>query len=77
MQWCLDYLKYWMNAIYVHCNLKDKNNADVERKPPPVLLIGTRKDKIKSPQVHKQISQLSPTRPTHYDMEETVNYFKP
>eukprot|EP01038_Epipyxis_sp_PR26KG_P010357 gene10357-13913_t len=58
MKWCISYLKYWMNAIFGHCKLIKSNDSNVIERPPPVILIGTRKDKINNNDIHKQISEL-------------------
>eukprot|EP01038_Epipyxis_sp_PR26KG_P007050 gene7050-9625_t len=58
LKWCISYLKYWMNAIHAHCKFIKLKDSDVIEPPPPVILIGTRKDKINNINIHKQISEL-------------------
>eukprot|EP01038_Epipyxis_sp_PR26KG_P004796 gene4796-6723_t len=55
---CIEYLKYWMNAIHAHCKLMRLNQSDVKDRSPPVLLVGTGKDIISDNEAHKIISNL-------------------
>ena len=68
MEWCLpghscnkcqggskhlDFLAFWLDSIALH-------GVDREQEPPvaPILLIGTHKDRVKSPAEHENISKL-------------------
>ena len=52
---CLSFLRFWLNSIYVHAQsplgYKGKDVA-------PIILVGTRKDKLFSPADHSKISHL-------------------
>eukprot|EP00392_Amoebophrya_sp_AT5.2_P019627 g20561.t1 len=51
-QQCLDYLKFWMSSIVVH-------TFDPETgRTAPLVLVGTRKDIVRSPSDHEKISIL-------------------
>ena len=51
-QQCLDYLKFWMNSIIVHTF--DAHSGTTA----PLILVGTRKDIVRSPADHEKISIL-------------------
>lgn len=49
---CLSYLQFWTNSIYIHTYNASTNTAA------PVVLVGTRKDRISSPRDHERISTI-------------------
>jgi hypothetical protein len=52
---CLSFLRFWLNSIYVHAQSPlGYTGRDVA----PIILVGTRKDKIFSPADHSKISRL-------------------
>ena len=48
---CLDYMRFWLNSIAVHTMKEDGSTA-------PVVLVGTRKDRIRDAASHANISTL-------------------
>lgn len=48
---CLSYLTFWLNSVVMHTLTKDSGI-------PPILLVGTRKDKVRSPGDHQKISKI-------------------
>ena len=66
---CLDYLRFWLNSIYMHTRLSNAGTTAssssgavaapaVEGKAARVMIVGSRKDKVKDPRVHQQISNV-------------------
>ena len=48
---CFNYLKFWLNSVIIHTQSSTGTLA-------PILLVGTRKDKIPDPAKHSKISRL-------------------
>jgi GTPase SAR1 family protein len=67
---CLEYLSGWLNSITMHAvDPKDKSLA-------PILIIGTHKDEVPSPEAHDNISQLLDERFKHHRAWSHVERFK-
>ncbi len=54
-QQCLKFLSFWLNSIFLHARAPPKYTSG---RVAPVLLVGTHKDKVRSPVDHEAISKL-------------------
>jgi GTPase SAR1 family protein len=52
---CLNYLSFWLNSIYLHARA---HSAELDGSVAPIILVGTHKDIIDSPQHHEEISRM-------------------
>jgi GTPase SAR1 family protein len=67
---CLEYLTAWLNSISMHAvDRKDKSQA-------PILIIGTHKDEVPSPEDHSNISKILDDKFSYHHAWATVQEFK-
>ena len=72
-QRCLEYLRFWLNSIYMHTVLHNSSSATAEDgEAARVVIVGTRKDKVSDPRVHQQISNAISTAFNHCPFWESV-----
>jgi hypothetical protein len=86
MEWCLpghscnkcqggskhlDFLAFWLDSIALH-------GVDPKEEPPvaPILLVGTHKDRVKSPAEHENISKLLYDKFKHKPAWSSVELFE-